>query len=164
MLRTKAGIVLSLIWLYTLIWAVRRGLTSFGEDVRHEGLEAWLSVGTLAIPVVLIPAYLLACARRQQRPRVKRWLPWVGRMFYVSIILALCDVWTARNYPHGAWFSTRVWAYKDGGTERFVGFGYSLTYHRHMSVAVGPEVWFWFAPFTIAYHTGYVGLRWKQGE
>lgn len=157
---SRAGILLVLVWCYFLLWGLFIVVSGLRADSGDWGLGAWLMIGAVLIPILLIPRYLYDCARRKQAPGFKPWLPWVFRLMCLSIILAMVDSWAEGTDRRDPLFSYRVYKLKDGGTGGSVGLGYSLTYYRAMGGAHGPEVWFWFTPFTVSWTTEHVGLRW----
>ncbi len=77
----------------------------------------------------------------------------------VSVVLGVCDFWIAGTAHRHTLFSKAVWA-SGGGTRGYVGFGYSLTYYRGMGDANGPEIWYWFTPFTVYRTTEHTSVRW----
>ncbi len=154
------GILLALAWLYMLGWGVFMAASVFQQDAGGWELGEWLMTAALLVPIILIPVYLAHCVRRKQPPRLRPWLPWLVRVMYVSVILAVCDSWAAGSERRAPIFSVTTWAMRDGGTRASVGFGYSLTYYRRMGGEHGPEVWFWFTPFTVSWTTEHIGLRW----
>lgn len=154
------GILLALAWLYMVAWGVFMAVSSFQPDAGGWELGEWLMTAALLVPIILIPVYLAHCVRKKHQPQMRPWLPWVVRMMYVSIILAMCDSWAAGTERRAPVFSITTWAMEDGGTRGSVGFGYSLTYYRRMGGIHGPELWFWFTPFTVSWTTEHTGLRW----
>lgn len=151
------GILLSLLWLYMFGWAIFIVVNVFRPNAGRLELEDWVLAGADLLPLILIPAYLIHCARRNQPPRLRPWWPWVARLVYVSFIFAMCDCWAfaergAPVFMHETW---RTRGYTFGG----IGFGYLLTCHRDAD-NYGPEVWFWFTPFTISLTTQNVGFQW----
>jgi hypothetical protein len=154
------GIPFALAWLYFVAWGSFMAVSVFQPDAGGWELEEWLLTTALLVPIVVIPIYLVRCVRRKQPPRFRPWLPWAARIMYVSIILAICDSWVAGTERRAPLFSITTWAMSDGGTRGSVGFGYSLTYYRRMGGVHGPEVWFWFTPFTVSWTTERIGLRW----
>ena len=159
-LKSGPAVVLEIGWLYLLAWAVFFAVDAFQPDAGGWEFEEWVLTGALMIPLVLIPVYLGYNVRHGLLPQCRHWLPWVVRLMYVSVILAICDSWAAGTERRAPLFSKVTWAMRDGGTRGSVGFGYSLTYHRKMGGEHGPEVWFWFAPFTVRWTSEHVGLRW----
>jgi hypothetical protein len=160
--RSASGIVLSLAWLYMVGWGVLLGISAFQPNAGGWGFEAWILTVADLVPVLLIPIYLVRCVRRKQPPRLRSWLPWVLRLMYVSIMLAVCDSWAAGTHHLG--FSVPLWMMSDGGTTGSMGFGYSLTFYKEISGEYGPEVWFWFTPFTVSWTTKHTGVRWLWGR
>lgn len=158
-LRSKPAIILEAAWLYMFAWAVFFGVAALRPDAGRWEFEEWVLTGALLVPIVLIPAYLRYCVRRRSLPKFRHCIPWIVRVMYVSIILAMCDSWAAGTERRAPLFSRVTWAMSDGGTRGSVGFGYSLTYHRTMGGEHGPEVWFWFMPFTVRWTSEHVGLR-----
>jgi hypothetical protein len=148
-LKSGSVILLALLWFYMVVWWAF--LVVSGE---------WLIAGVIFVPIIALPAYLADCLHRKQLPKLKPWLPWVARIMYVSIILAICDCWAAGTEHRAPLFSKTTWAMSDGGTRGSIGFGYTLTYYRRMGGVQGPEVWFWFTPFTVSWTTEHVGFRW----
>ena|SRR5208283_718204 len=159
-LRSGPGILLAIAWLYMVAWGVWIAIPAFQPNAGGWEFEEWVVTGAWLVPIILIPLYLTGCVRRKQPLRLKPWLPWVVRIMYVSIILAICDSWIAGTDRRAPLFSHTTWGMSDGGTRVSVGFGYSLTYHRTMGGEHGPEVWFWFSPFTVRYTSQHIGLRW----
>jgi hypothetical protein len=97
----------------------------------------------------------------QEPKRWKRVLLWLFRAVSVSVILALCDCWSAGTARRDTVFSKTSWAMDDGGTRGYTGFGYFLTYYRRMDATLcGPSVWFWFTPFTVSMARGSFEVRW----
>ena len=92
--------------------------------------------------------------------RLKKILLWVFFAACISIFLGITDCWVAGTARRDTLFSKTVWAVSDGGTRGYVGFGYSLTYYRKMEGEHGPEIWFWFTPFTIYWTSEGKGIRW----
>lgn len=91
-------------------------------------------------------------------------LTWIARVFCLSVILAMCDSWTATEYRR-TFFSTNSWKLKDGGSTGHNGFRYSLVYWRSMDgTAYGPEVWFWFTPLVVdaAHKNMRIRLLWQD--
>lgn len=160
LLQSRAGLLLVLAWCYFLLLGVFMAITGLQTDSGGWGLGDWLMAGALLIPIILIPRYLGGCVRRQQAPSFKRWFPWVFRLMCLSIILAMLDSWAAGTERGAPLVSVTTWGLKDGGTSGSVGLGYSLIYHRAMGGRHGPEVWFWFMPFTVSWTTERVSLRW----
>jgi hypothetical protein len=154
------GILLALAWLYFVAWGDWMAVAAFGPDAGRWELGEWLMTGAVLVPIILIPLYLIHCVRQRQPPRLRDWLPWVARMMYISLILAMCDCWAAGTERRTPIFSSTIWGMSDGGTRGYVGFGYFLTYYRRMGGVQGPEVWFWFTPFTVSATTEHVGLHW----
>jgi hypothetical protein len=163
-LRSAPAIVLEVVWLYELAWAGFFGVAAFQPNAGGWEFEGWVLTGALLVPIILIPVYLSYSVRRGSPPQFRHWLPWVVRVMYVSVILAICDSWAAGTERRAPLFSKVTWAMKDGGTRGSVGLGYSLTYHRKMGGEHGPEVWFWFTPFTVRWTSEHVGLRWLWQE
>jgi hypothetical protein len=154
------GLLLGLAWLYILGWAAFMITAAFQSDAGGWELGEWLMMGALFVPLLLIPFYLVHCAGRKQAPRFRPWLPWAFRIMCLSLVLAILDSWVAGTDRRAPLFSKVLWATKDGGTRGSVGLGYMLTYHRAMGGEHGPEVWFWFTPFTVCLTTEHTGLRW----
>lgn len=159
-LTSGSAIVLQAAWLYLLAWGALLAAAVVQPDGGGWEFEGWVLTGALLGPIVLIPIYLACCAKRKLTPRFRHWLPWVVRVSYVSMILAICDSWAAGTERREPLFSKVTWGMSDGGTRGCFGFGYSLTYHRKMGGEHGPEVWFWFSPFTVRWTSEHVGLRW----
>jgi hypothetical protein len=159
-LKSRPAILLEAGWFYLLAWAVFFAFAACQPDSGGWEFEEWILTGALLIPIVLIPVYLIHKVRHRSLPQFRQWLPWVVRVIYVSVILAICDSWAAGTARRAPLFSKVTWAMSDGGTRGSVGFGYSLTYHREMGGEHGPEVWFWFAPFSVRWTSDHVGLRW----
>lgn len=156
-LRSRTGILLAAAWVYFVGWGILfviGGLLYGGEWE----FGSTVMTGALLIPIVSIPLYLLHCVRQQRPPRYFSWLPWVGRVVVVSILLAVCDVWVIRQDHSEPPFSRSFWKMRDGGTRGYVGFGYSLTNYRRMGGPHGPEVWFWFTPFRASWTTGHMRI------
>ena len=159
-LKSRPAIALEAGWLYLLAWAVFFAVAAFQPSAGGWEFEGWILTGALLGLLVLTPVYLSYCARHRLVPQFRRWLPWVVRVMYVSLILAICDS-LAAGADRAPLFSKATWLMRDGGTSGSVGFGYSLTYHRKVGGGEhGPEVWFWFLPFTVSCTTERVGLRW----
>lgn len=160
LIRSAGGALLVLVWLYMVAWGVFTAISAFRPDAGGWEIGEWLITGALLLPIILIPLYLKRCLREKQAPGLKRWLPWVVRVMCLSIVLAMLDSWIAGTERRAPLFSITTWAMSDGGTRGYLGFGYSLTYYRRMGGVYGPEVWFWFTPFTISFTTGHVGVGW----
>ncbi|MBI5388020.1 MAG: hypothetical protein HZA90_25430 [Verrucomicrobia bacterium] len=80
----------------------------------------------------------------------------------LSLVLELCDIWAATR-SWDTWFSKCAFICKDGGTSGYVGFGYLLLYHRSGGLPapeIGPEIWYWFLPFTICDTNEKTGISW----
>lgn len=159
-LKSWPAITLEAAWFYLLGWLVCFAIATFQPNSGRWEFEEWLLTAALLLPIVMIPWYLGRSVKHRSLPQFRHWLPWVARAIYVSIILALCDCWMASTERRVTPFSKGTWAMSDGGTRGSVGFGYALTYHRQMGGEYGPEVWFWFAPFTVRCTTEHTGLRW----
>lgn len=159
-LRSGAGMMLALLWLYMIGWAIFLGMSAFQANAGGWELGEWLMTGAMLIPIIAIPVYMARCARRNASPSLKLWLTWLMRIAYVSLILAMLDSWSAGTDRRAPLFSKGIWAMRDGGTRGYVGFGYFLTYYRRIGGVHGPEVWFWFTPFTVSSTTKHVGIRW----
>jgi len=159
-LRLGPGILLVIAWLYMITWCVFMAIAAFQPNAGEWGIEEYALTGAGLLPIILIPAYLYVCVRRKQPPWVRPCLPWVVRIMHISIILAICDSWIAGTGRRAPLFSRTMWAMSDGGTRGSIGFGYSLTYHRQMGGEYGPEIWFWFCPFTVSWTSEHIGLRW----
>ena len=159
-LKTKPAIVLAVLWLYMLAWGVFFATAAFEPDAGDWEFETCVLTGALLVPLVLIPVYLGHCVNRKLMPQFRHWLPWVLRIAYVSVLLAICDSWAAGTDRRAPLFSKSTWSMSDGGTRGSIGLGYSLTYYRRLGGEHGPEVWFWFSPFTIRWTSEHVGVRW----
>ena len=159
-LKSGAGMLLAFLWLYMIGWAVFFGMSAFQPNAGGWELGEWLMTGAMLIPIMVIPVYITRCARRDRPPTLKHWLPWVVRIAYVSLILAMLDSWSAATDRRAPLFSRGLWAMRDGGTRGYVGFGYFFTYYRRIGGVHGPEIWFWFTPFTVSSTTKHVGIRW----
>ncbi len=155
-----ATIVLGLTWLYMLAWGVFMAVSALQPDAGGWELGEWVMTGALLVPIIFIPFYLVGCVRRKQAPRFRQWLPWVFRLMCLSLVLAMLDSWVAGTNRRAPLFSKVIWATRDGGTRGSIGFGYTLEYHRTIDGEQGPEVWFWFAPFTVSWTTTHTGFRW----
>jgi hypothetical protein len=116
-------------WLYMVAWGVFMAISAFQSNAGRWAFEDWVLTGAGLLPIILIPVYLVRCVCRKQPPRVRPWLPWVVRIMYVSIILAICDSWIDGTNRRAPLLSHTTWAMNDGGTRGSVGFGYFLTYH-----------------------------------
>jgi hypothetical protein len=137
----------------------------FGEEPVTWAFSPWWQASnwfTASVTFILV-AVLVAgfAAIRPERSRIRTILVWLVRAVYLSVILAICDCWTASR-PHKAiMFSRRTWTIADGGTAGYVGFGYSLTYYRRLDVSLdGPVIWFWFTPFKVSFARRNPGLLW----
>src|SRR2546430_2463353 len=89
---------------------------------------------------------------------------WIVRVMCLSVILAMCDTWTALEYRQ-TFFSTTSWKMKDGGSTGHTGFLYSLVFWRSIDGAArGPEIWFWFTPFVLdaAHNHMRIRLLWQE--
>jgi hypothetical protein len=53
-----------------------------------------------------------------------------------------------------------MWKLRDGGTTGYLGFGYSLIYYRKIDGEHGPEISYWFIPFSVYHTTERTGVRW----
>ena len=94
------------------------------------------------------------------RPLRQRILVWLVRALYVSVVFAMCDLWSATT-RRDTLFSRCMFEIPDGGSAEYVGFGYSISYLRSMDgSAFGPVVHFWFTPFLIDAAHGDVKVRW----
>ena len=95
----------------------------------------------------------------QGRFRKRRILVWMVRAMYISVILAICDVWTAGTKRDFTLFSKNTWEMSDGGTKGYIGFGYSMIYFRRLGgEPFGPVIWFWFTPVVVD-ATGHRGIQ-----
>jgi hypothetical protein len=159
-LKTRPAIVLEIIWFYMLAWGGFFAAAAFGPDAGDLEFEGWMLTAALLVPIILIPVYLSHCVNCKRIPQFRHWFPWVLRIAYVSVILAICDSWAAGTERRAPLLSKGTWAMSDGGTRGSIGFGYSLTYYRRLSGEQGPEVWFWFSPFTVRWTSEHVGVRW----
>ena len=158
--QSRVGMFLVLAWCYFLLWGFFIAVAALQTDSGGWGFSEWVFSGALLVPIIGIPLYLGGCARRKQAPRLKPWSAWVFRLICLSIILAMLDSWAAGTERRVPLFSITTGGLKDGGTRGSFGLGYSLTYYRAMGGVHGPEVWFWFTPFTVSWTTEHVGFRW----
>ena len=86
---------------------------------------------------------------------------WGFRVVYISVILAMCDFWSASTARRDTVFSKCEFRITDGGSAEYVGFGYTMSYLRKMDgSAYGPVLHFWFTPFLIDAAHGKVKMHW----
>lgn len=121
---------------------------------------AWVILGVHVGAAVTLPVLWFRARRQKRTIRMGKVLPWVVRVMYLAVTLAICDSWAAGTDRRDTLFSQAVWATSDGGTRGYNGFGYCLTYHRRLGGEFGPEIWFWFTPFRLYYTSTRVGACW----
>src|ERR1035437_126713 len=92
--------------------------------------------------------------------RLKKIARWLIYTLCASLMLGAIDCWIAGTNYRDTVFSKTIWMLKDGGTTESVGLGYSITYYRKMQGEHGPEIWYWFLPFTVYHTTERSGVRW----
>ena len=85
---------------------------------------------------------------------------WLFYAMCISTILGIVDCWVAGTAYRNTLFSLPMWKLRDGGTTGYIGFGYSLTYFRKIDGEHGPEISYWFIPFSVYHTTERTGVRW----
>jgi hypothetical protein len=120
---------------------------------------ATLVLGIFLGPAIAIPVLWARAFRRRQGVRIGRFLPWVFRAMYVSVILALVDTWAVTTERRNSLFSGISFAARDG-TQGYTGFGYFLTRHGQLAGWHGPTVVFWFVPIRFDWTADGVRAGW----
>lgn len=92
--------------------------------------------------------------------RLKKILLWLFYAMCISTILGIVDCWVAGTAYRNTLFSLSMWKLRDGGTTGYIGFGYSLTYYRKIDGEHGPDISYWFAPFSVYHTSERTGVRW----
>jgi hypothetical protein len=92
--------------------------------------------------------------------KYKKRIGWVLCALCISLVLGAIDCWLSGTSFRNTFFSITTSKLRDGGTTSHVGLGYSLVYYRKMNGERGPEIWYWFLPFSIYQTSERTGVRW----
>jgi hypothetical protein len=77
----------------------------------------------------------------------------------LSLLVGLTDFGLAL-FGYRPTLSKHIAVLRDGGTTIHVGFGYRLVHWQRLDGDLGPEIWFWFLPFSISETTQRKGIHW----
>ena len=77
----------------------------------------------------------------------------------LSLLVGMAD-FSLALFGYRPILSKYVAVLRDGGTTVHVGFGYRLVQWQRLDGDVGPEIWFWFLPFTVSDTTQRKGIHW----